>query len=144
MKRQTCLVLGLVFLICTCVSAYAMVPENMGIMPCGSNACSHDIHIRTGANELRYVYENESVHLKQEVFKAVCAECGKDSQTIIDSQTVELHSWELKYDYCNRQTGYHEYIYSCACRENSFKVRCTGIHEGAGVQSIETELEVGE
>ena len=130
MKKITCFVLLLVLLLCVFVPAHAFV--KMEIMPLDNTKCKHLTHIRQGPNTIRYVYQNESVHLKQEVFTSVCFDCGKDSQTVIDSQVVETHTWVLTYSNCDTSTGMHEYIYECACKRNSFKVRCTGIHETEG------------
>ncbi len=143
MKRVVCSMLLFVLLVSTFVPAHAAVKEEILLMPLAAATCKHTVHIRQTENTIRYTYENESVHLKQEVFQAVCAECGKDPQTIIDKQTVETHTWELTHEYCNKETGLHEYTYVCACKVNSFKVRCTGIHvqEPLGIVDAESETE---
>lgn len=140
MKRVVCSMLLFVLLV-GALPAHAAVIKDILLLPFASTSCKHTVHIRRTENTIQHTCENESVHLKQEVFETVCAECGKDPQTVIDKQTVETHTWELTYDYCNKETGMHEYTYVCACRVNSFKVRCTGIHEQAPLGIADEEIE---
>lgn len=144
MKKMMCIVLSLVLLgIAPMVSAEIPVFNhltpivNQALPPYAATACKHEMHIRTTENTIRYVYENETVHLVQEVFPAVCAECGKDMQTIFDSQVAQSHNWVLAYEYCDKATGMHDYFYRCACKELSFSIRCTENHV-LTAQAIET------
>lgn len=134
MRKSISVFVLLIMLLTMALPAYAMVPMEE-VLPLGST-CKHLIHIRQGANTVQYVYENEAVHLKQEVFRAVCKDCGKDPQTIIDSEVVETHTWELEFSDCNHATGLHKYIYKCACKTKEFTIRCTGIHE-VSMQNVE-------
>lgn len=128
MKKIISVVLSVVLLFSITPFALAAVPSVSCVTPCATPKCTHKIHIRITENTTQYVYENETVHLVQEVFTSVCRQCNKDEQTVIDSQFAELHTWVLEYENCDRVTGMHEYIYRCACGTNSFSVRCTGKH----------------
>lgn len=153
MKKNVALLLALLMMLTMGMTAYAQPAENdvledQKIDPKDSDMimpmrdCPHPKLVRITANALRYVSVSGSLHTKDKYFTARCSECMNYQMEIVDSQVVEPHTMVLAISACDSETKKHYYVYTCQGKceyRDEFTTNCPGIHEGSGVESIETE-----
>lgn len=158
MKKSVTLLLALSIMFAMGMTVYTQSAENdvwedQEIVPNDSDiimpmeSCIHPSLVRITAKSARYVSVTGSLHTKEEYFTARCSECMEHQEEIIDSQVVEPHTMVLVISECNSETKKHHYVYACQGKCNyrdEYTLDCPGIHEGSGVQSIETEAETDE